>query len=190
MKPLNKIHNDRSIKSEIYLQMTKRTDIRLLQRMRNHYSHPKGFVGRSICYAILYDSIYYGHIVGGSATRFLPGRDEFLFINIEQLDQLDLVVNNIFYNISKVDESYPIRNFTSQVLKKFMKVCSRDWTEKYGDPVIGFETLVEQPRVGTLYLRAGWKKWERRKDTHVNVLEEMGRIHGPDNVCGTQSKNN
>ncbi len=63
--------------------------------MKTHYSKPKGFVGRSICYAIYYDKIYYGHIVGGSATRFLPGRNEYLNITIKDLNK---VVNNIFFS--------------------------------------------------------------------------------------------
>jgi hypothetical protein len=141
------------INMEILLQITKRTDDRLLSLMENHYSQPKGFVGRSICYAISYDDIYYGHIVGGSATRFLPGRNEFLGIN---LDSLNSVVNNIFYSIHKVDNNYPLRNFTSKVLSTFESTVVKDWYVKYEDVVIGFETLVEKPRTGELYKKAGW----------------------------------
>lgn len=121
--------------------------------MKTHYSKPKGFVGRNICYAIYFDDIYYGHIVGGSATRFLPGRNEFLQIDITQLNN---IVNNIFYNVNKVDNQYPIRNFTSKIVKKFCQTISQDWYDKYQDKVIGFETLVELPRTGDLYKRAGF----------------------------------
>ncbi len=100
------------------LIQTKRTDYRLLERMKTHYSHPKGFVGRSICYAILYDNIYYGHLVGGSATRFLPNRNEFLGITIKNLNN---IINNIFYDISKVNNTYPKRNFSSFVVREFVK---------------------------------------------------------------------
>lgn len=137
----------------IRLEITKRTDSRLLERMKIHYSSPKGFVGRNICYAIYYDDIYYGHIVGGSATRFLPGRNEFLEMNISQLNN---IVNNTFYNISKINSEYPIRNFTTKVLNQFCKTIMIDWRERYQDEVIGFETLIEKPRTGELYLRAGW----------------------------------
>lgn len=135
------------------LIQTKRTDERLLKRMSTHYSKPKGFVGRNICYSINYDGVYYGHIVAGSATRFLPGRNEFFGITIEQLNN---IVNNIFFNVSKVDNNYPVRNFTSFVVKKFVEQVSRDWKEKYGDNVLGVETLVELPRTGELYLRSGF----------------------------------
>lgn len=136
------------------LRQTKRTDKNLLERMENHYSKPKGFVGRNICYAVFYDSIYYGHIVAGSATRFLPNRNDFFGITIKDLN---CVVNNIFFNVSpQKGGSYPIRNFTSSVVKLFVKQVQNDWKVKYGDICVGFETLVEKPRTGDLYLRAGW----------------------------------
>lgn len=138
----------------IDLIITKRTDKRLLERMKKHYSQPKGFVGRNICYAIYCNNIYYGHIIAGSATRFLKGRNEFLEIELSKLNQ---VVNNIFYNVSKVNNQYPLRNFTSKVLKQFVNKTKIDWEFKYGDKVIGFETLVEKPRTGNLYLKAGWQ---------------------------------
>lgn len=137
----------------IDFSITKRTDERLLMRMKDHYSHPKGFVGRNICYAIFYGGIYYGHIVGGSATLFLPNRNDFLGCNKNSLNQ---IINNIFFSVSPNPE-YPFRNFTSEVVKQWMNKISGDWKDKYGDDVIGFETLVEKPRTGELYLKAGWK---------------------------------
>lgn len=137
----------------IKLEITKRTDPRLLERMKNHYSQPKGFVGRNICYAIIFDGVYYGHIVAGSATLHLAGRHEFLGTDRSKLNS---VVNNVFFNVSPVDGKYPIRNFTSKVVKVFMEQVKADWKAKYGDDVVGFETLIEKPRTGELYLRAGW----------------------------------
>ena len=136
------------------LHIVQRTDWRLLERMRTHYSQPKGFVGRNICYAIYYNEVYYGHIIGGSATKHLKGRHEYL--NTTDKD-LNCIVNNIFYNISKVNGEYPKRNFTTYVLKEFVKKIQIDWFTKYGDVVKGIETLVEKPRSGELYLKAGFK---------------------------------
>lgn len=138
----------------IRLEVTKRTDPRLLERMKIHYSNPRGFVGRNICYAIYFNDTYHGHIVGGSSTRFLPGRNEYFNITI---DNLNNIVNNVFYNISKVDGKYPTRNFTSKVLDKFCNTIIEDWYNKYNDKVIGFETLIQKPRTGELYRRAGWE---------------------------------
>lgn len=136
------------------LRITSKTDIRLQERMKIHYSQPKGFVGRSICYAVYYNNEYYGHIVGGSATRHLPGRNEYFNMT---LSNLNLIVNNIFFNVSPIGEKYPIRNFTTKVVKLFCKQIKKDWFDKYGDHVVGVETLVEKPRTGELYLRAGFK---------------------------------
>ena len=135
------------------LAVTKRTDPRLLSRMSVHYSRPRGFVGRSICYAVSYDGLYYGHIIAGSATRHLPGRHEYLGTS---QDTLNNIINNIFFNVSKVNGRYPVRNFTVAVVRAFVARSSIDWADKYGDDVVGFETLVELPRIGELYRRAGW----------------------------------
>lgn len=125
----------------------------MLKNMVIHYSQPKGFVGRNICYAVWFEDILYGHIVGGSATRFLPGRNEFFGKDFS----LNNIVNNIFYHIEKKNEEYPIRNFAPKVLNLFRQVVALDWLTKYGDKVIGFESLVEKPRSGECYRRDGWK---------------------------------
>ncbi len=137
------------------LVITKRTDRYLLERMKIHYSKPKGFVGRNICYAVFFKGDYYGHIVAGSATRFLPNRNEFLGITIKQLNN---VINNVFFNVSPINGKYPTRNFTSLIVKYFVMRSQQDWLIKYGDPCIGFETLIEKPRTGELYKKAGWSE--------------------------------
>ena len=146
--------------STIELTQTGKHDPRLRQRMEHHYSQPKGFVGRSICYAVRCNGTYYGHIVGGSATKHLPGRHDYL---CTEQSQLNNIVNNIFFNVSPADGKYPLRNFTSRVVQQFVHQCSLDWKAKYGDDVIGFETLIELPRSGELYRRAGWKWTGRTK---------------------------
>ena len=135
------------------LEKIKRSDTRMAQNMAIHYSQPKGFVGRNLCYAILWDDICYGTIAGGSATLHLPGRNE--YFGISKLN-LNNIINNIFYHIEKINNVYPKRNFTECVLSNFCDIVSKDWTEKYHDEVMGFESLVELPRTGELYLRSGW----------------------------------
>jgi hypothetical protein len=135
------------------LEVTKRTDSRLLELMSRHYSQPLGFVGRNICYAVLWNGEYYGHIVGGSATKFLPGRNS--FFEIEKNSQLVHVINNIFFHVEPF-QPYPIRNFTSHVVETWRHTCALDWQDKYGDFVRGWETLIELPRTGDLYRKDGW----------------------------------
>jgi len=122
--------------------------------MAVHYSKPLGFVGRNICYRVSFNGVRYGHIVGGSASRFLPGRDEFFGDSF----YLNNVVNNIFFHVEpdRSTKRYPVRNFSQSVLAHFRQRIDRDWKYKYGDNVIGFESLVELPRTGEVYLRDGW----------------------------------
>lgn len=141
----------------IVLEPVKRTYPRLLADMAIHYSQPKGFVGRNICYAVVSGGIYYGGIVGGSSTLHLPGRDNFFGITPEtKKTMLKQIVNNIFFHVEKKDGKYPCRNFTQKVLAQFRTAIQEDWLAKYGDPVVGHETLIELPRTGEVYRRDGW----------------------------------
>lgn len=125
--------------------------------MSIHYSRPKGFVGRNICYAVVHEGVYYGAIVGGSSTLHLAGRDEFFeLVPANKKEKLRQIVNNIFYHVEKKNGSYPLRNFTQAVLRQFRYKVSLDWKTKYGDEVAGFETLIELPRTGDIYRRDDW----------------------------------
>jgi hypothetical protein len=134
----------------IELGIIKRTEDQLLSEMERHYSQPKGFVGRSICYAIIHDGVRYGSIVGGSATRFLPNR--------QVIGSLNNGVNNIFFHIESPFGFYPIRNFAQKVLAEYRTAVEIDWFCKFGDLVYWHESLVELPRIGECYHRDGWKE--------------------------------
>lgn len=138
----------------IALNIVKRTNPDLLANMAIHYSKPKGFVGRNICYAIVYDGILYGHTVGGSAPMHLIGRDQFFGLEKDsKAHQIQRIVDNIFFHI---EGPYPLRNFAQKVVAAFRSKIQGDWFVKYGSTVLGFETLVELPRSGDCYLRDRW----------------------------------
>lgn len=136
-----------------FFEQIKRTDERITSLMQIHYSQPKGFVGRNICYAIYYDNVFYGCIVGGSATLHLPKRNEFFGVTKNNLNN---IVNNIFYHVEKMNGEYPIRWFTAKILLEWEKQIVNDWILKYSDHVIGIESLVELPRTGECYKKAGY----------------------------------
>lgn len=144
----------------ITLIKIKRTESELKANMASHYSQPKGFVGRNICYEVRWDGHLYGHIVGGSSTLHLPGRDEFFGIpkaNKEARQYLlRRLVNNIFFHIEPKDGVYPVRNFSQKVIRHFRNEIKKDWKEKYGESIFGFETLVELPRTGLCYKQDNW----------------------------------
>jgi hypothetical protein len=110
----------------------------LRQLMPRHYSAPKGFVARSICYLVEAEGRVWGATVAGSATRFLPGRYDFFGIE----HPLNNLVNNTFFHIEKQDDRYPCRNFAQKIVRAWRDVVALDWLEKYGDEVLGWETLV------------------------------------------------
>jgi hypothetical protein len=127
---------------------TSKADPDLQSAMRRHYSQPRGFVGRQLFYRIEHEGACYGFIAFGSATKFLPGR--------KVLRSLKNGMNNIFYHVEKRDGQYPLRNFTTQALLLAENVAVRDYKNKYGNKVLWLETLVELPRTGELYRRAGY----------------------------------
>lgn len=92
----------------------------------------------------------YGCIAFGSATKHLPNR--------EILGSLNNGLNNIFYHVERPEgvAKYPLRNFTTSVLRQAEELAMKDYEEKYGDKVTWLETLVELPRTGDLYLKAGY----------------------------------
>lgn len=119
-----------------------------------HYSHPKGFVGRQLFYRIDYDDITYGYIGFGSATRHLAGRPHWYVDTIG----LNHGLNNTFYHVYRVNGKYPCRNFTVQVLLRAENAAREDYERKYFDRVRWLETLVELPREGRLYRMAGYEE--------------------------------
>jgi len=154
--------NPRATIDDIELTLVKRprpqdfdtSDTLLVRMMKDHYSKPRGFMMRTLVYEVSVADNVYGYIVAGRATRNLPQRDEYL--GISSKEDLDNIVNNVFYHIEKVDGRYPMHDFTTKVLIKWMDRVKIDWFERYGDPVLGFETLIEPPRTGDLYIKAGW----------------------------------
>lgn len=129
-------------------------DPEVRQWMAAHYSAPKGFVGRQLLYKVTFDGVTYGAIAAGSATRFLPGRDEFFQASLP----LNHVANNTFFHIEKRDGKYPCRNFAPLVVAAMRIRVADDWFVRYGDRVVAWEALVELPRSGELYRRDGWKE--------------------------------
>jgi hypothetical protein len=125
----------------------------LAERMRRHYSKPEGFVGRRLPYAIYWNNTYYGHIVAGSATRYLANRWQFL----NSVCDLNEIINNVFFSVSRIDNKYPRRNFVPFIINEFVERSVMDWEKNYGNKVVAIETLVEPPRTGESYLRAGFQ---------------------------------
>ena len=97
--------------------------------------------------------------MAGSAVMHLKGRDEFFALNGDKKTEIQSIINNTFYHVEKVNGSYPMRwRFVAKVLGVFRETAGRDWERKYETTVIGFESLVELPRTGGIYLEDGWRE--------------------------------
>lgn len=109
-------------KPSLYLEEIKRTDVELLKHMSVHYSQPKGFVGRNICYAVVFGERRFGSTVVGSAVQHLAKRDEFF-----QQMNINNICNNLFYHVEKIEGKYPCRNFTTKVITVWRQRVISDW---------------------------------------------------------------
>jgi len=142
--------------------------------MSIHYSHPKGFVGRQIIYKIFEDDKFVGAIVGGSATLHLPNRNEFFGDKF----YIGGIINNTFYHLTEHND----KNLGTKVLKIFRQQAVKDWEERYKDKVIGFETLIELPRSGSLYKADNWtyvgttKGYTCRRQGGISDTEKFGGV--------------
>jgi hypothetical protein len=134
----------------------------LRRAMQRHYSHPGGFVGRRIVYEVWCNNRRWGWITSQSATKNLPGRDRFLKRRASRI--LNRIINNGFFHLDRdLSGNYPIRNFVPAVIGEWELTSPKDWIAKYGDQPVAFETLVELPRTGECYRRAGWRRVGRTK---------------------------
>jgi len=98
-----------------------KSDPQLKLWMADHYSAPKGFVGRQLIYKIFVGERCYGATAAGSATRFLPGREEFFGHQIP----LNNLVNNTFFHLVREDK-YPFRNFATKVVAFWRRMMQEE----------------------------------------------------------------
>lgn len=133
----------------IKLQLSNKGDDEVQYLMSIHYSHPKGFVGRQIIYKIYNDDEFKGVITGGSATLHLPNRNIFFGNKFN----LQYIINNNFFHLI---DGHNDKNLGTKVLSLWRRQVVKDWVNRYGGEVIGFETLVELPRSGSIYKADNW----------------------------------
>ena len=145
-----------------YLDPINKGDKRLWDYARVHYTKTRGFVGRFLGYCVnsLETNETFGVIVGGSSALYLQGREDFFGTKNLNLNQ---IIANTLFHIEKpksaVDEEgvvYPLRNTTARVLQVWRERVAEDWERKYGDEVLGFETMVLPPRTGACYKKDRW----------------------------------
>ena len=132
---------------KIELERVKQTDSKAREYITNHYTNPRGFIGRNTTHLIKVDGNVCGVIVSGSTSLHLVGRSEFFGkdCNIQ-----DIINNRLF----RLENNIP--NLGTQVLKLWRKVVVEEWKIKYDCTPIGFETLVKPPLTGSVYRADNW----------------------------------
>ena len=132
----------------------KRTDP-IYQEIRDrHYVINKGAVGQQLHYLIVLNGEVCGIISGGSAAYAVKGRDEYFGIT---KDNREIALNGIVDNtVFRLERNLP--NLATQTLALWRKTIARDWEERYGVKVCGFETFVVETdtRKGCLYKADNW----------------------------------
>jgi len=112
-------------------------------------------VGRYIDWLIMYNNQVVGAIGIMDTSAFTMGvRDRFIGWNTEQRKR----------NIHKIVVNYRFtllptapKNLASKVLSLLVKICGKQWKEKYGREIVLLEALVKPPRRGICYKAAGWR---------------------------------
>lgn len=125
------------------------------QSIRNrHYVENHGAVGQQLHYLIYLEGELVGIISGGSAAYAVGSRDNYFGITKENRKvALNGIIDNTVFRLEK-----NLPNLGTQILSMWRKQAAKDWEEKYGVRVCGFETFVveESFRKGSMYKADNW----------------------------------
>lgn len=137
---------------EVDLFRVKRGDGYWSYLKRIHYANIQETIGRQLHYLVL----YHGHIVGAitAAQSIWSSKPRDVFWGLNTLNR-EFLLNNIICNTFFRLEGR-VENLGTRVLRLWRIQSARDWEQEYGDRVMGFETMVEPPRTGAMYLADNW----------------------------------
>jgi len=80
----------------------------------------------------------------------IGARDQWIGWNADEKSRnLGKIANNYRFALIK-------QGLGSIILSRFYNVAREGWKEKYGQPLVLLETMVEPPFKGTVYLASGW----------------------------------
>lgn len=119
-----------------------------------HYVANHGSVGQQIHYLIYLDNSICGIISGGSAAYAVAARDEYFGITKEnRKTALNGIIDNTVFRLEK-----NVPNLGTQILSMRRKRVAKDWEERYGVKICGFETFIveESYRKGCMYKADNW----------------------------------
>lgn len=134
--------------------MCRRTDPRYVEIRDRHYIPNHGCIGQQIHYLVFLDDEVVGIISGASAVYAVKSRDDYFGLTKEnKRPGLNSIINNAVFRLER-----NIKNLGSQILALWRRTIAKDWEEKYGVKVHGFETFIigNEVRFGALYKADNW----------------------------------
>lgn len=144
----------RLMKYNIRLDRVKRSN-QLYQEIRSrHYIPNHGAVGQQLHYLIILDRECIGIISGGAAAYAVGCRDQYFGIT---KDNRNAALNGIIDNtVFRLEKNIP--NLGTQILALWRRTVAKDWEQKYGVKVAGFETFIveNERRKGAMYKADNW----------------------------------
>ena len=143
------------MKYNIKLVRCKRSDPKYQEIRDRHYIPNHGTFGQQLHYLIYLDDEVVGIISGASSVYAVKARDDFFGLNKENKRAgLPSIINNTVF---RLEENLP--NLGTQILSIWRKQIAKDWEEKYGVKVHGFETFVieNDDRKGAMYRADNWE---------------------------------
>lgn len=148
-----------------------------------HYPGSKGAIGRQLHYLVWLDGRLLGIIAAGEAMFRCAPRDRALGLKLGDGEPPPggLVACSAF-RVEDAPHGVP-----SQVLALWRARAAADWCSAYGSAVRWWETLVEPPRIGTCFVRDGWRRLARRT-AGVGARRPDGHGHTKRKVIQTTRK--
>jgi len=122
-----------------------------------HYLKNANAVGRVLRYVAEYAGQWVALLMFNSAAYHLKVRDRWLhWVGPQVAQRRHLIAQNSRFLVLADPGQWP--NLASRVLKLVSARVPADWQQRYGYPVLGFETFVDPKRFrGTCYKAAGWE---------------------------------
>jgi len=122
-----------------------------------HYLKNANAVGRVLRYVAEYRGHWVALLMFNSAAYHIKLRDRWLHWTAAQVpERRHLIAQNSRFLVLAAPGQWP--NLASRVLALTCARVPADWQQRYGYPVLGFETFVDPQRFrGTCYKAAGWE---------------------------------
>lgn len=162
----------------VRLERCKRSNEKYQEIRNRHYIPNHGTFGQQLHYLIYLDDEVIGIISGASAVYAVKARDDYFGLTKENKHvALNSIINNTVFRIEK-----NLPNLGTQILSVWRKTVAKDWEEKYGVKVHGFETFVVENdrRKGCMYKADNWDFVGETKGstkTHNGMQNKSERLH-------------